>query len=374
MPGISLCGEVSEQTPFFVFNAEFLGFCPDDRDEPAGDSFGERCEAKRCGTWVNPQDGNPDPQTITSLLFVHEDERTPDYLLDDEGEEGDVYQADEEPRTPYARFCAMSEREQDQTILAFKMYVCQLIGVSYEKWMPTTEFVLEHIECDSPDDVLTILAREDCPRHLVLDCTTQPAAPAPKTFRGVPSYDSDELLVHELAARTLKKTASCNVRRDNRKSGSRHRHSNGVAVNQPIDGSSHSRKCGGGGSHATKYGRQDWRHSKPRIAAANARDMAFYDAMWRKYEREDTLALMAEMAHEAVEVMESWWRPYRFDPEHELLDHGMLNEALAEMHRWTTPVRSEPKRVSRITAMSLASQFAAGDAPSDGFLLSSMRY
>ena len=203
MPGISLCGELSEHSPHFAFNGDFLGFCPDNPDEPHGDDFNTRCEEKRLGAWVNPHEGFVGPEELSLILAGADagDVGAFDHLVD-EGDDDVEASTDgpEEPRTAYQRFCDTSHREQEQIIFAFKLHVCALIGVSRHDWMPDHTFVLEAIEYEFEDLVLISFARQECPKHLCLN----PTMPRKPLNIGIGAdrtpYDTDELAKFSLAA------------------------------------------------------------------------------------------------------------------------------------------------------------------------------
>jgi hypothetical protein len=131
---LTLIGELS----FFHHDASLLGYAPDERDEPAGDDFDTRCKAKRVGVWIDPNEGVWDGNT-------------PD---EDNEENGDSCGVDGEVRDLYARFIAMTSTEQDVLIDDIKVHLCDLIDVHPMDWAPSTEFVLDIIEEETPDAAL----------------------------------------------------------------------------------------------------------------------------------------------------------------------------------------------------------------------------
>lgn len=167
MPGISLSGEMNS----FAYDQELLGFCPHDNNEPAGDSFHDRCTRKIEGIWIDTRD--PKGKVCLESDDEHDARlRQEDDEADDDASEDDdvAYDAENEVRGPYARFCAMNRREQERLIEETKDLICDLIGVSSRDWRPTTEFVLEAIQDETPMEEL----RQDSRRRYLGTRTQRP--------------------------------------------------------------------------------------------------------------------------------------------------------------------------------------------------------
>lgn len=87
--------------------------------------------------------------SMTSLEVVDMEEMV---VVDDE--EGDSFQHDGEVRGLYARFCAMNTVEQDVLIDDIKTHLCSLIYTHPSEWAPSTAFVLDLIEDETPEEEL----------------------------------------------------------------------------------------------------------------------------------------------------------------------------------------------------------------------------
>jgi len=66
----------------------------------------------------------------------------------------DSYEVEGEVRGLYARFVAMTSLEQEVLIDDIKAHLCDLIAVHPSYWEPSTDFVLEMIEAETPETAL----------------------------------------------------------------------------------------------------------------------------------------------------------------------------------------------------------------------------
>lgn len=267
MPGMTLCGEALT----FAHDAQLLGFCLDNPDEPAGDDFETRCRNKLLGgAWIDPQVGYLTQEDVDAMNGVVE-------AASDTDDEEESYDADDEVRGIRASFCAMSSREQNRFIAKMKLRICSLIGASYFDWEPSDEFILEIIEDETPEDAIFEMAR-----------AAYLAAPVPPEDNPSDDKEPDEdegadkirigLYSGERGLPNIGYRFSNRglwlAERDRRKGP------------RALRNRRRSYRDDNSESHCPKYGRQDYRHQAPRIEAKYERRFAAYEAMMEAYFRE----------------------------------------------------------------------------------------
>lgn len=128
---MSLCDEVKN----IVLSGELSGCSEDDGDEPAGDSFNDRCR-KACGDdyWIDINDVGDCVEE-----GVEEGDADPDDDGDDEGEIEVDY-------GHYADYCKLPLAARAQLVRGLRMTILEMFRFSDSEWNPSDQIIIECIK------------------------------------------------------------------------------------------------------------------------------------------------------------------------------------------------------------------------------------